>query len=378
MSGKSLNTILIKPTSWGCNLRCEYCFYLEKDQLYPGPLPEHRMTDDTLEELVKQAFERPAPPVFAWQGGEPTMMGLPFFQRALDLQRQFAEGRPVQNTIQTNGLLLDEDWANFLRTNKFLVGLSLDGKQPVHDTYRRDVAGEGSWLKVQKAALLLMRKKVEVNALSTVNAESVHRGRETYRFLKALGFTYMQFIPIVETDSADQSRSTEWSVNGTDYGRFLCDVFDEWKKDIDMERLHAKISIRYFDSLLHSYLGNRPPDCSMMNECGVYLVVEHNGDVYPCDFYVQQDLKLGNIHSGNMRLMLNSETQTQFGRMKSQFVNECRTCPWLSQCQGGCIKDRYRDPRDRGRSHFCEATKIFLSHADSTFKELAKLYKRYY
>jgi uncharacterized protein len=378
MAGKHLNTILIKPTSWGCNLRCDYCFYLEKEQYYPGALPDHRMSEETLEEMIKQSYERPDPPIFAWQGGEPTMMGLPFFRKALELQHHYAEGRPVQNTIQTNGVLLDEEWANFLRNNKFLVGLSLDGKKPVHDAYRLDAAGEGSWLRVQKAARLLMRKKVEVNALATVNAESVHRPEETYRFLKALGFTFMQFIPIVETDPEDPSRSTDWSVDPEDYGRFLCRIFDLWKKDIDMDQLKAKISVRYFDSLLHSYLGNMPPDCAMMPECGVYLVVEHNGDVFPCDFYVQPDLRIGNIHSGNLRLMLNSNPQTNFGRMKFDMVDECRTCPWLKHCHGGCLKDRYRDPRDNGRSHFCRSTKIFLEHADPTFRELAKLYNRYY
>ncbi len=375
---KNLNTILIKPTSWGCNLRCDYCFYLEKEEYYPGTLPEHRMSEETLEELVKQAYERNDPPLFAWQGGEPTMMGLPFFRRALELQRHYAEGRPVQNTIQTNGILIDEEWANFLRINKFLVGLSLDGKKPIHDAHRQDASGEGSWLKVQKAARLLMRKKVDVNALATVNAESVHKPEETYRFLKALGFTFMQFIPIVETDPEDPSKATDWSVDPEDYGRFLCRIFDLWVKDIDMEQLKAKISIRYFDSLLHTYLGKTPSDCTMIPECGVYLVVEHNGDVFPCDFFVKPELKLGNIHSGNLRTMLNSKKQTNFGRMKYDMVDECRTCPWLNQCHGGCLKDRYRDPRDRGRSHFCLSTKIFLEHADTKFQELANLYRKYY
>lgn len=378
MQNKQLNTILIKPTSWGCNLRCEYCFYLEKEEYYPGSLPEHRMSEKTLEELIKQSYAALNPPLFAWQGGEPTMMGLPFFRKVIELQSYYSNGRPFQNTLQTNGTLLDEEWAVFLRQNNFLVGLSLDGKQGNHDRYRKDAKGEGSWIAVQKAARLLLRKKVAVNALATVNAESVHKAEETYRFLKGIGFTFMQFIPIVETDPNDPAKSAEWSVNPEDYGHFLCKIFDLWYKDIDMDKLKSKISIRYFDSLLQTYLGDRPAECTMMAECGVYLVAEHNGDIYPCDFFVDPEMKIGNIFSTGIHKLLNSEKQKNFGCEKQNMIDECHSCPWLMKCYGGCLKDRIRDPQDNGRSHFCVSTKIFLSHADKKFKEIAHRYKRYY
>ncbi len=368
---KPLNFILVKPSGPDCNMACEYCFYLEKDEFFEGK--KHRMSEEVLEEMIDQAAQQsPGHLNFGWQGGEPTLMGLDFFKKAVQIQNQYKNVN-FGNSIQTNGLLLDEDWADFLRENNFLVGLSIDGKQHVHDHYRKDKAGKGTWQRVKEKAAMLMEKGVQVNSLAVVNDYSVNYPEETYNFLKELGFQYMQFIPIVEQDNQG-NKAAPFSASPKKYGEFLNTIFDLWKHDFEDGR--PTTSIRLIDAVFHKYVGREAPECFLKKECGIYVVVEHNGDVYSCDFFVEPDWKLGNIKNDNLLEMLNSDKQKKFGEMKLNVPEECKNCKWLQLCRGGCTKDRIKDPRDHNVSHFCESYKMFYEHADHEFKQLAQQFQQ--
>jgi len=334
------------------------------------------MSGEVLEELVKQMFLHSPQPNFAWQGGEPTLMGLPFFQRAVELQKKYSRlngNKPWQNSIQTNGTLLTPEWFPFFKENQFLVGLSLDGNHHVHNKYRKDASDTGSWLKVSKMAKSLLRAGVLVNALSTVNSYSVQFPEETYKFLKKTGFEWTQFIPIVE--NLPDGTLTDFSVDPLEYGAFLCKLFDLWLHDFDMEQLKAHVHIRYFESLMMLYVGQDAGDCQLQKTCGSYLVAEHNGDIYSCDFFVDPDLKLGNLLTGNLQKMFTSDKHRIFGLEKQTLAEECSSCPWLRHCYNGCIKDRIHNVSDREKNYFCESTKMFYSHADHIMKRIAARYK---
>ncbi|MEK6649376.1 MAG: anaerobic sulfatase maturase [Bacteroidota bacterium] len=366
---KLLNSVLIKPSGPDCNLDCTYCFYLDKAGLFPGT-PTHRMSLDTLEQLVRQAMQYSPPQIsFGWQGGEPTLMGLPFFRKAVEFQERYGAGKTVGNGLQTNGVLLDSDWAKFLADYNVLVGLSLDGPRHIHDRYRVAKGGQGSWQTVCDSAKILLDAGVATNALIVVNDYSVRFPEEIYQFHKSLGLSYMQFIPCVETDPRDSSRAAPYSVSAEQYGEFLVKLFDLWHADIHDGV--ATTSLRSFDSVFHRYVGLEAPDCTLMKTCGAYLVVEHSGDVYACDFFVEDDWKLGNIMTHRLDEMLNSPRQTEFGKLKAALPGECVTCEWLRKCQGGCTKDRIRDPRDQGSNHFCRSYMKFFEHADVALTTLA-------
>ena len=372
---KRLSNILIKPTGADCNIDCGYCFYLEKAALYPEHAV-HRMDETVLAAMVEQALSACGNAMsFGWQGGEPTMMGLPFFEKAVELQKQCGKnGQMVGNSIQTNGLLLDEAWADFFLKYHFLIGLSLDGPQHVHDHYRVTKNGKPTWERVVESARMLLERGVSVNALVVVNDYSVQHAAEIYAYLKELGFRFMQFIPCVETDLHDPTKAAPFSVTAEGYGRFLCEIFDCWKEDFREGR--AEISVRWIDSVFHTYVGMAPPECTLLQECGCYVVVEHNGDVYACDFFVEPDWKLGNLLETPMDELLNTPRQTEFGKLKVDLPPECPECPWLSHCWGGCTKDRLRDPADHGSNHFCQSYKTFFAHADPMLRELAEDWKR--
>lgn len=354
-------------------MQCEYCFYLGKAGLFPRGA--HRMGEDVLEEMIRQVLNQPVAQLsFGWQGGEPTLMGIPFFQKALSLQAQYGRGKTVGNGLQTNGLLLDPHWATFLRDFKFLVGLSLDGPEHIHDHYRRQRGGEGTWGTVVEKAKMLLDAGVEVNALSVVTEYSARCAAEIYHFHKELGLNYMQFIPCVETDPRDPSRAAPFSVTPEQYGEFLIALFDLWLADVHDGV--ASTSIRYFDSVFHTYLGLTAPDCTLGERCGTYLVVEHNGDVFSCDFFVEPAWRLGNVMEGRLDDMLNSTKQREFGMMKALRSASCTICPWLRHCYGGCTKDRLRDPADRETMHFCKSTIMFFEHADRALRDLASSWLR--
>jgi uncharacterized protein len=371
---KPLNSVLIKPAGPDCNMACSYCFYLEKKDLFTEE-KVHRMSEKILEEMIKQTLQQcPREISFGWQGGEPTLMGIPFFQKAIDFQKKYSRGQTIGNGLQTNGLLINKDWTNFLKENNFLVGISLDGPEHIHDFYRELQGGGKTWKRIEDNAKLMLDAGVAVNALSVVNDYSVQYPEEIYNYHKSLGINFMQFIPIVETDPKNPAKAADFSVSEKAYGKFLNKLFDLWQADF--ENGVPKTSIRLFDSVFFSYVDMIPPDCSLMKECGVYVVVEHNGDIFSCDFFVEPEWKLGNIMENKLIDLLNSEKQITFGQQKSTLPEECVNCKWLKYCRGGCPKDRIRDPGDNNLCHFCEAFKMFFEHSDSTFKELAVEWKR--
>ena len=368
MTGSILTSILVKPAGPDCSMDCGYCFYSGKARLYPQT-NTHRMSDAVLEEVMRRFLEQPASDLsIGWQGGEPTLMGLPFFKRAVELEEQYGTGKTVGNGLQTNGILLDSRWAKFFRDYKFLIGLSLDGPAHIHDRYRRLLSGGGTWSKVSAAARMLLGEGVPVNALTVVNDYSARFPDEIYDHHKALGLDYMQFIPCVEADPADPQRAAPFSVTAGAYGAFLCRIFDRWRADFHDGR--PATSVRFFESLLFSYAGFQPPDCTLCETCGDYLVVEYNGDVYSCDFFVEPAWLLGNVMSDHLTGLFHSDRQRAFGRGKAKLAAACAACLWLSLCRGGCIKDRVRDPRDGGLSHFCNAYRMFFEHADADLKQL--------
>ncbi len=369
-----VTSILVKPAGPDCSMACGYCFYSGKSSLYPEP-GAHRMSDAVLEQVMCDFLSQPAGDLsIGWQGGEPTLMGLPFFEKAVTLEEKYGAGKTIGNGLQTNGLLLDRAWAKFFREYNFLVGLSIDGPEHVHDRYRVMRGGGGTWARVTSAARLLLDEGVPVNALTVVNDYSARFPDEIYDHHRELGLDYMQFIPCVERDPADPGRAAPFSVTADAYGSFLCRVFDRWRADF-----HEGVpstSVRFFESLLFSYAGFTPPDCTLRETCGDYLVVEHNGDVYACDFFVEPDWKLGNVMDGGLVPLFGLERQGEFGARKAVLPAPCAECAWLARCRGGCPKDRIRDPRDRGVSHFCEAYRIFFEYADSEFTKLAASWRK--
>jgi len=371
---KILSSVLVKPAGPDCNLSCIYCFYLQKARLFPE-VKRHRMSEEILGEMVRQVMQQGSSQLsFAWQGGEPTLMGVSFFEKAVEFQKKYGVNQIVGNGLQTNGILLNKDWAQFLRKNKFLVGLSLDGPQHIHDHYRVFRNGKGSWTRVVDRAKMLLDAGVEVNALTVVSDYSAQFPEEIYEFHKSLGLSFMQFVPCVETDPKNPEQAAPFSVSPEQYGKFLRKLFDLWWNDFKDGK--PTTSIRYFDSVFYTYVGFVPPDCILLKECGVYVVIEHNGDVYSCDFFVEPTWKLGNIMKDRLVELLNSERQFEFGQVKSHLPTECETCPWLHHCWGGCPKDRIRDPRDKGSNHFCQSYKMFFEHTDERLKELADDWKR--
>ena len=366
---KPLSSILVKPAGPDCNMGCEYCFYLEKEELFKES-KIHRMSESVLKEIIKQTLEQTSSNFsFGWQGGEPTLMGLPFFEKAVEFQQKYGRGQVVGNGLQTNGILIDQEWATFLKKYNFLVGLSLDGPEHIHDHYRSLKGGQPSWQKVMDRAQLMLKNSVAVNALSVVNDYSVNFPEDIYKFHKELGLSFMQFIPCVETNPNDKSRAAPFSVSAEIYGEFICKIFDLWYNDF--ENGSPTTSVRYFDSVFYSYVGMKPPECTLHTSCGIYLVVEHNGDVYSCDFFVEPNWKLGNVMQDRLIDLLNSEKQNEFGLLKADFPKDCLECKWLKHCYGGCTKDRIKDPRDKGLDHFCTSHKMFFEHADKKMRQLA-------
>ncbi len=374
MNIKPLTNILVKPAGPDCNMACGYCFYSGKESLFPES-GAHRMNDTVLEEMMRQLLGQPWNEVsIGWQGGEPTLMGLPFFRKAVELEKRYGRGKTVGNGLQTNGILLDKEWARFFNEFSFLVGLSIDGPEHVHDHYRRMMGAGPSWERVHGSAKLMLDAGVLVNALTVVNDYSARFPDEIYDFHRGLGLSYMQFIPCVETDPADPARAAGFSVSAEDYGKFLCRIFDRWTGDfIDGA---PSTSVRFFESLLFSYAGFAPPECTLCEECGPYVVVEHNGDVYSCDFFVEPEWRLGNIMDGRLADMLNSPRQEEFGRIKSDLPVRCLECRWLSLCRGGCTKDRLRDPRDGRLNHFCTALEMFFGYADGEMRRIVSKWRK--
>lgn len=358
-------SLLIKPASADCNLRCEYCFYLEKKNLYPAEV-RHRMSDEILERLIKSYMETDQPMYsFGWQGGEPLLMGHDFFERAVTLQKK--HGRPgsvVGNGVQTNAVLIDERMAQLFSRYKFLMGCSLDGPAGLHDHYRCFADGRPTHQRVLEGIERLEKHGVEFNILVLVNRRNVQEAKTVYQYLKSKGFYYQQYIPCVEFEN--DGSLTDFSISGAQWGRFLCDIFDQWYPD-DV----YTVSVRHFDSVLVKQVDGICNVCTMGRSCDQYFVVEYNGDVYPCDFFVSPENRLGNIMSVSWEELLSSERYREFALRKQQWNAICDDCEWLHLCHGDCQK--HRQKRNDGiNSVLCEGWKQFYAHSAAGFRNLAK------
>lgn len=388
--------IMVKPRGAICNLDCKYCYFLSKEMMYPGS--RFRMADELLEIYIEQHIEsQQAPEVtFAWQGGEPTLMGLEFFERVLEYQRKYARtGVTIHNALQTNGTLLDEAWCRFFKKHDFLIGISVDGPEELHDAYRVNKGGAGTFDQVMRGWRLLYEHGVEYNILCTVHAANQDHPLEVYRFFRdELKTQFIQFIPIVERTTAQilplanigwseraggerplytqsGSQVTDRTVNAEKYGEFLVAIFDEWiSHDV------GKIFVQMFDIALGAWLEQPGGLCIFAPTCGRALALEHNGDLYSCDHFVEPDFLLGNIQSEHMLELVSSEQQRQFGEAKlTTLPRYCRECEVRFACHGGCPKNRFIHTPDGepGLNYLCAGYKAFFNHVDQPMKMMAML-----
>ena len=369
--------IMTKPCGAICNLNCAYCYFLKKETLYPNS--NFRMSEEVLENFTRQYIQAQGIPqvTFAWQGGEPTLMGLDFFRKAVELQEKYAlPGMKVENAFQTNGTLLDDAWGAFFKENHFLVGLSIDGPPDLHNIYRKDKGGRPTFHKVLAGLETLKKYEVDFNILTTVHAANVEDPLDVYRFLRDdLEAEFIQFIPIVERDNkkGEQrgNKVTNRSVSGKKYGYFLIEIFDEWvRRDV------GKVFVQIFDVALGKWLGHPGSLCVFDETCGQALALEHNGDLYSCDHYVEPRYRLGNISKTDMIQMVNSHKQQQFGRDKLDTLpNYCLECEVRFVCNGGCPKNRilHTPHGEYGLNFLCEGYRAFFNHIDEPMKIMADL-----
>ncbi len=368
---------MTKPRGAVCNLDCKYCYFLKKEALYPES--DLRMSDDILESYTRQYIEAQRVPevTFAWQGGEPTLMGLEFFEKAVAFQKKYrTPGIKIINALQTNGTTLDDDWCAFFKKNDFLIGLSLDGPQPLHDKYRVDKGNQGSFDRVMKGLEHLKKHQVEFNILTTVHAGNVEYPLDVYHFLcDEVGAQFIQFIPIVErkneTGHQEGYKVTKRSVTGKGYGQFLIAVFDEWvRRDV------GQVFVQIFDVALGAWYGQRAGLCIFEETCGLALAMEHNGDLYSCDHYVEPRYFLGNIDEENLIDLVADEKQVEFGSAKRDTLPRyCRECEVRFICNGGCPKNHIRRTLDgeEGLNYLCEGYRPFFNHIDEPMKAMVQL-----
>mgnify|MGYP002361361836 FL=1 len=366
--------VMLKPAGAHCNLACKYCYYLEKNKLYPTA-QRHLMSDEMLEQFTREYIEAQTmnQVLFTWHGGEPLLRSIDFYRKALSLQQKYAGGRRIDNVIQTNGTLLTDEWCEFFAQNHWLVGISIDGPQPDHDHYRLTAAGKPSWKKVMQGIKLLKKHGVEWNAMAVVNAYNANHPLEFYRFFKENGCQFLQFTPIVERLTRHEDGRTlasladkneiplsEASVTPEQWGYFLCAIFDEWvRKDV------GKIFVEIFDCTLANWMGISPGICAYSKECGHAGVMEHNGDVYSCDHFVFPEYKLGNIRDHSLIDMLYGEQQQEFSRLKhSSLPRQCKECDMEFACHGECPKNRFMKDKygDSGLNYLCPGYYHYYQH----------------
>ena len=366
--------VMLKPAGAHCNLACKYCYYLEKNKLYPTA-QRHLMSDEMLEQFTREYIEAQTmnQVLFTWHGGEPLLRSIDFYRKALSLQQKYAGGRRIDNVIQTNGTLLTDEWCEFFAQNHWLVGISIDGPQPDHDHYRLTAAGKPSWQKVMQGIKLLKKHGVEWNAMAVVNAYNVNHPLEFYRFFKENGCQFLQFTPIVERltrhedgrtlaslADKDEISLSEASVAPEQWGNFLCAILDEWvRKDV------GKIFVEIFDCTLANWMGVSPGICAYSKECGHAGVMEHNGDVYSCDHFVFPEYKLGNIRDHSLIDMLYGEQQQEFSRLKhSSLPRQCKECDMEFACHGECPKNRFMKDKygDSGLNYLCPGYYHYYQH----------------
>lgn len=366
--------VMLKPAGAHCNLACKYCYYLEKNKLYPTA-QRHLMSNEMLEQFTREYIEAQTmnQVLFTWHGGEPLLRSIDFYRKALSLQQKYAGGRRIDNVIQTNGTLLTDEWCEFFAQKHWLVGISIDGPQPDHDHYRLTAAGKPSWKKVMQGIKLLKKHGVEWNAMAVVNAYNANHPMEFYRFFKENGCQFLQFTPIVERltrhedgrtlaslADKDEISLSEASVAPEQWGYFLCAIFDEWvRKDV------GKIFVEIFDCTLANWMGISPGICAYSKECGHAGVMEHNGDVYSCDHFVFPEYKLGNIRDHSLIDMLYGEQQQEFSRLKhSSLPRQCKECDMEFACHGECPKNRFMKDKygDSGLNYLCPGYYHYYQH----------------
>jgi uncharacterized protein len=367
--------LMTKPRGAICNLDCQYCYFLSKERLYPNS--SFRMSENMLEEYTRQYIEAQRVPevTFAWQGGEPTLIGLEFFEMAVRYQQKHKKpGMRIFNSFQTNGVLLDDAWCMFFKANDFLIGLSVDGPRELHDAYRVDKGGQPTFERVMRGRAYLEKHGVDYNVLCTVHAANGDHGLEVYKFFRdELKVNFVQFIPIVEraneTGFQEGSGVTERSITGNQYGKFLIDIFDEWVMH-DIGRVYVQI----FDIALAAWSGGRPGLCIFEETCGSALALEHNGDVYSCDHFVEPDYRLGNLQFVPLADMVGSKQQWEFGQAKKNSLPQyCRDCEVRFVCNGGCPKDRFISTPDGepGLNYLCAGYRAFFNHVNRPMRMMA-------
>ncbi|MGE9291193.1 MAG: anaerobic sulfatase maturase [Puniceicoccales bacterium] len=385
--------VMTKPAGAACNLACEYCYYLEKSLLYPES-GAPRMSDTTLDRYIRDYIDsqKTREVQFAWQGGEPTLLGLGFFEKVIELQQKYKGHKVITNALQTNGTFLNADWASFFKEHSFLIGISIDGPEEIHDHYRVDRGGRPTFAKVMRGWEVLQSAGVDVNSLTVVNRLNSQHPEKVYEFLKSIGSTFLQFIPIVERLPDDRAKDsldlagppeagdpgaripvTPWSVRPRDFGKFLNKIFDRWiRNDV------GTIFVQHFDGALAKWTGSPGGQCVFAEECGRAMALEHNGDLYSCDHYVYPSYKLGNIREKGFAEMADSPEQIAFGRAKrTELPTACKKCSFRFACNGDCPKHRFV-PTGKGQpgiSYLCPGLKAFFSHIDAPMREMANLYR---
>lgn len=384
-------SLMAKPVGAVCNLDCRYCYYLEKERLYPSRDP-FRMRPEVLETYIRQYIESQSGPevTFLWQGGEPTLLGIDFFRMAVALQKKYAGGKRIANALQTNGTLLDEAWCTFFNEHGFLIGISVDGPRALHDAYRRDKRGQPTFDLVMRGLECLQRNKIPYNTLTVVHRQNSREPQAVYRFLTSLGSTYLQFIPLVERKASPASRAagyalepplpagaaavdppvTRWSVRAEDYGTFLIDIFDHWvRRDV------GRVFVQLFEVALGNHLRLGSTMCVFAETCGQALVIEHNGDIFACDHYVYPAYRLGNVMANPLAELAGSTFQRQFGEAKRDTLPAfCRSCPVRHLCQGECPKHRFvRTPDgEPGLNYLCAGYRRFFQHITPNLELMAE------
>ena len=389
ISGPMAFNIMIKPAGSLCNLDCHYCYYLDKAEIYGGYEP--RMSLDMLETCIREYIAANDVPevTFNWHGGEPLVMGLDFYRKAVELELKYAGDKIIHNTLQTNGTLLNYDIASFFRDNDFLVGVSIDGPRDIHDKYRKDKGGAPTFDKVLRGIETLYRTGTQFNTMTTVNKASEGRGMEVYNFLKSVGSRYMQFMPVLEhikypvgsngkprkgarpyivEPSTEGAEIAMWSVSSMAFGKFMCDIFDYWVRNEV-----GQYFVNQFDAALACWCGAQPGTCVYAETCGGNSIIEHNGDVYCCDHFVYPEYKLGNIAGTDLREMMNSPVQTKFGISKRNGLpKKCIRCRYAFACHGECPKHRFNrtESGETGLNALCDGYYKFYSHVEPYMEKM--------
>lgn len=384
--------VVAKPSGSKCNIACDYCFYLEKEVLYGSP-PKPRMSDEVLAAYIDNyVASQPTPVVeFVWQGGEPTLLGIAFFEKVIELQAPHRSAKTIRNALQTNGMLLDDTWCEFLKRNQFIVGISLDGPEEIHDRYRKHRNGRGTFSEVMRGLRLLQTHGVDYNVMACVGRETARHPLEVYQFFKELGVEFIQFAPIIERmpDQLSQSRGlwlggpaglkqidqprqvTPWTVIPEEYGDFMIAIYEEWvRNDV------GKTFVMNFEWAMHAWLGNPSPICIHSRQCGRAVAIEYTGDIYACDHFVYPEYRLGNVMDTSIASMVESSLASGFGVEKETSLPQaCRQCPVLAACRGGCPKHRFATTAtgEPGLHYLCAGYKRFFMHIRKYCHAMAQL-----